>query len=130
MTLIIGGAGAGKLNYIKSLGYSDKQISNDPQDDKPVLYGLETIIFDADHSGQGSSFPSDVLLSALLKKQIVSCDEVGSGIIPARRNERLAREACGRLCVLLAQRAERVVRIVAGIPLVLKSEVPRPHKDA
>jgi len=51
---------------------------------------------------------------------VVVCDEVGSGVIPLEKRDREAREATGRLCVLLAREAERVVRVVAGIPVVLK----------
>jgi len=51
------------------------------------------------------------------------CSEVGSGIIPTDRTERIAREATGRLCVLLAQRASCVVRMVCGVPTVIKGDL-------
>ena len=49
---------------------------------------------------------------------------VGSGVIPIDYETRLGREAVGRLCVRLAQRAECVVRMVCGIPTVIKGELP------
>ena len=52
------------------------------------------------------------------------CCEVGSGVIPNSREDRVFREATGRLCVRLAQRAEAVVRVVAGIPTAIKGELP------
>ena len=60
------------------------------------------------------------LLSPLLEKEIVVCDEVGSGVIPTTQIEREIREATGRLCNQLAQKAESVVRLVAGIPTKIK----------
>ena len=59
-------------------------------------------------------------LDALLGKEVVVCDEVGSGIIPLSARDRQAREATGRLCIQLAARATRVVRLVCGIPTVIK----------
>ena len=38
--------------------------------------------------------------------------------------ERAAREAAGRLACLLAQRADAVVRVFCGIPVVLKGKLP------
>ena len=64
------------------------------------------------------------LLEPLCEKRAVLCCEVGSGIIPIDYETRLGREAVGRLCVRLAQRAECVVRMVCGIPTVIKGELP------
>ena len=38
--------------------------------------------------------------------------------------ERAARERAGRLCCLLAERADTVVRVFCGIPKVIKGELP------
>ena len=60
------------------------------------------------------------LLPALLEKEIVICNEVGSGVIPMDPKQRQSREMTGRLCILLAQRAEKVVRLICGIPQIIK----------
>ena len=62
------------------------------------------------------------LLPDLLQKEVVACCEVGSGVIPLQYAQRQAREATGRLCVQLAAHAEKVIRMVAGIPVVIKGE--------
>ncbi len=113
MILIVGGHAAGKLEYVKSLGYADGDVSGDVFDNRPVLYGLQDIV-------ARSPEEAEALLPALLQKQVVVCDEVGSGVIPLEKRDREVREKTGRLCVLLAGKAERVVRVVAGIPIVLK----------
>ena len=51
---------------------------------------------------------------------VVIATEVGGGVVPIDPAQRRARERAGRLACLLAQRAERVVRVVCGIPTVLK----------
>jgi adenosyl cobinamide kinase/adenosyl cobinamide phosphate guanylyltransferase len=113
MILVVGGAASGKRAYIRSLGYAEADMADAALDARPVLCNLQALVFAAPET-------SGELLAALLEKEVVACDEVGSGVIPVSREEREAREATGRLCILLAQRAERVVRLVAGLPVVLK----------
>ena len=115
MILVIGGAASGKRTYLVSLGYSPEQIADGVLDHRKVLYGLEKLVA-ADPEG------AEGLLPALLEKEAVACCEVGSGVIPIRYEQRRAREATGRLCVQLAAQAEKVVRMVAGIPVVIKGQ--------
>ena len=113
MILVIGSAASGKYEYVTSLGYSEADIAEGVLDERPVLYGLEEIVARA-------PMESAELLPALLEKEVVVCCEVGSGVIPLERHDREAREQTGRLCNRLAQRAEKVVRLVCGIPTVIK----------
>ena len=64
------------------------------------------------------------LADELAVHEIVISSETGGGIVPIDPAERKAREAAGRLSCLLAQRAETVVRVVCGLPQVLKGELP------
>lgn len=113
MILVIGGAASGKLEYVKSLGYAEEDIAHGVLDERPVLYALQELVAQAPMESEG-------LLPALLEKEVVVCDEVGSGVIPILRQERESREQTGRLCNQLARRAEKVVRLVCGIPTVIK----------
>jgi len=113
MILILGGAASGKRTYLASLGYGPEEISEGVLSDKKALYGLEKLVVE-DPEG------AEALLPALLEMEAVACCEVGSGVIPLHVEQRRAREATGRLCILLAARAEKVVRMVAGIPVVIK----------
>ena len=113
MILVIGGRGAGKREYVKTLGYTEADMAEAVLDERPVLCGLEQLVFAAPER-------SMELLPALREKAVVICDEVGSGIIPAERKQREGREACGRLCIALAREASQVVRLVCGIAQVIK----------
>ena len=62
----------------------------------------------------------DALAEELAQHEVVIATEVGGGVVPVDPDERAAREAAGRLGCLLAQRAERVVRVFCGLPVVLK----------
>jgi adenosyl cobinamide kinase/adenosyl cobinamide phosphate guanylyltransferase len=143
MMLVVGGAASGKRSYVRSLGYTDKQMADAMLDDRPVIYNLQDMVdaclasaFGHSLSGKNqqqlsgtargpldiSEEPFDIsaLLEPLLSKEVVICNEVGAGVIPIDRLEREGRETTGRLCNQLAQQADRVVRLVAGIPLVIK----------
>lgn len=52
---------------------------------------------------------------------IIIMDEIGNGIIPLEKEERLYREAVGRAGCRLAEQAGQVVRVVCGIGTVIKS---------
>jgi adenosyl cobinamide kinase/adenosyl cobinamide phosphate guanylyltransferase len=116
MVLILGGLGSGKTEYARSLGFSDADFSADAFSDRPVLDHLETLV-------RSDPASATELLPALLKKEIVICREVGSGVIPLDAHERAWREATGRLCCALAKEATAVVRVVCGVPTVLKGEL-------
>ncbi|MEG1524599.1 MAG: bifunctional adenosylcobinamide kinase/adenosylcobinamide-phosphate guanylyltransferase [Clostridia bacterium] len=113
MILVVGSQASGKRDYVRSLGYKDSDVADGVLDERPVLYNLQNLI-------AKDPATSAALLPQLLKKQVVVCNEVGSGVIPTVRGERDAREAIGRLCVQLARKAERVVRLVAGIETIIK----------
>lgn len=114
MILVIGGYAAGKTEWVKSaMGYNDGQIADGVLDERPVLRNLQQLVARQPDKG-------DALLPDLLRKQVVICDEVGCGVIPLEREARDTREAVGRLCVTLAEQAEQVVRIVCGLPQIIK----------
>jgi len=116
MILVVGGMASGKREYVmREYGYRSDQIADGILDDRPVVYSIQDCI---------KNDPANCmdLLPQLLEKEIIICNEVGSGIIPISEDDRYWREATGRLCNALAQRANRVVRVICGIPLTIKNE--------
>lgn len=97
MILIVGGRGAGKREFAKTLGC-------DPKKTLPALHALDPL-------------PP---LEELLGYEAVLCDEVGCGVVPLERQDREHREAIGRLCCQLAQEAQSVYRLQCGLPMRLK----------
>lgn len=53
-------------------------------------------------------------------KVVVVMDEIGNGIVPADKTERLWREAAGRAGCMLAEKATEVYRVLAGIGVRIK----------
>lgn len=118
MTLVIGGAGQGKLAYaLNRLRLDDTQVSRDPRDPKPIVDGLEAWL-----RGEEDPMPALEELLAAVPDVTILCDEVGCGVVPMERADRLWRERVGRTCCALAERAECVIRLYCGIPAVLKGE--------
>lgn len=114
MVLIVGGEGSGKREFAKDLGYS--RMADGVLDDCPVIFHTEKLVWDYMEN-------LDELKELLLQKELVICNEVGSGVIPMEHSERLWRENTGRLCCRLAKEATAVVRLVCGIPTVIKGEL-------
>ena len=108
MTLVIGGAGQGKLEYVLSqLHVGKDEVSYDPEAAKTVLTGLETWL-------RGETEPIPVLERLLKERPHV--------VILMDRDDRAWRERVGRTCCTLAERADCVIRMYCGIPSILKGE--------
>ncbi len=116
MTLIVGGAGQGKLAYaLEKLGIDESQVSYDPARPAPIVAGLDIWLRTHPEGMQ--------VLEELLKIRpdvAILCREVGCGVVPMEREEREWRERVGRVCCALAVRADCVIRLCCGIPTVLK----------
>ena len=118
MTLIIGGAGQGKLRCALAFtGLNASQAGNLPEENPPILNHLETWL-------KTAADPLPALEAYLARRPdaVILCNEVGCGVVPMDRADRDWRERVGRTCCYLAERAERVIRVYCGIPMVLKGE--------
>ena len=113
MLVVIGGCASGKRTYVKSLGYEDDVMADGVLDGRPVLLSLQDVVAHDERS-------PEELANCLVDKQVVCCREVGNGIVPLDPQERAWRERVGRTLNIVAERADSVVRMVCGIPVVLK----------
>ena len=112
MILVVGAIASGKKTYVRSLGYADDDFANASCEDGPVVFNAQDLV------ALGES--DDELFEQLAAKDVVICTEVGCGMVPQSSEERAWRERVGRLTCELARRADTVVRMVCGIPMVLK----------
>ena len=55
---------------------------------------------------------------------VVVMDEIGCGIVPLDRGERIWRENTGRCGCIIADNSHTVIRMVCGIPISIKGELP------
>ena len=110
MIFVTGPLYAGKREYIqRALGLSDTEFSGAAVWDVQELALTES---------------PEVLAERLSRKAVVIATEVGGGLIPVTPEDRVKREAAGRLACLLAERAETVIRVCCGLPQLLKGDWP------
>ncbi len=135
MILIIGGYAQGKLGYVKrkynicnediyDFEKSDdfdfeKNTTEVMSDRQLVFYNVNYLIKKATEDG----YNIDVRLEKLINNYpnaIIVTDEVGNGVVPIDKNERLLREKIGRIQCMMAERADEVIRVVCGIGQKIK----------
>ncbi|WP_125114783.1 bifunctional adenosylcobinamide kinase/adenosylcobinamide-phosphate guanylyltransferase [Agathobaculum sp. Marseille-P7918] len=104
--LIIGGAHQGKAALSKRLYPA-----------LPLVQNLHERVRDELAAGR-----DPMALLEALRGCAVTCDEVGCGVVPIDRADEAYREAVGRLCCALAEQADAVVRVTAGLPQYIKGE--------
>lgn len=110
MMLIVGPLCSGKRKAaMRILGCDEQELA------RRAVWDIQEL------AAQCDDLPA--LAEELARNEVVIATEVGSGVVPADPEERAAREAAGRLNCLLAQRADTVVRVFCGIPVVIKGEL-------
>lgn len=135
MELYIGGYAQGKLEYVKTK-YPDAIVFDETNArdllsaSKEKLNAKETIVFNHFHLvikkmlNNGNSVERiEENIIQLLKQNpnpVIISDEIGNGIVPMEQSERLYRESTGRLLIEIAKKADRVERIICGIPQRIK----------
>lgn len=122
MKLIIGGAGQGKLLYtMRKYGISQQNVAKkfSTACEKPVFDTFQQAVRNALQEGKS---PEKELERVILANPevIIICDEVGCGVVPVQREERIWRETVGRLCCRIAEQADSVERVFCGISMKLK----------
>ena len=143
MLLIVGAEGSGKRTYAETLGYPAEALLNaetcigaalpDGLDAQVRgIYHAEALVKGIAARDARTVSKADMnervneIEAQLTGYEVILANEVGNGVIPLEPEVRREREAAGRLTTLLARRAGTVVRMVCGIPVVLKGELPRP----
>ncbi|MBE6876741.1 MAG: cobalamin biosynthesis protein [Ruminococcus sp.] len=126
MILVIGGAYAGKTEFVKNyFRLSDTDIldaseTEDFQNAKCIRNYHILIQKLCQEHADTLAFTEQIIQKN--PDCIVITNEIGCGIVPLEKSERLWREACGKVSCLLAKRAKRVIRIICGIPIIIKGE--------
>jgi len=80
-----------------------------------IIYDFHELVRNcADPKGFAESFVSSH------PECIIVADEVGSGVVPIDKNDRLFRENAGRALCIIARNSESVTRVVCGIGVRIK----------
>lgn len=124
MILIIGGHAQGKLDFAKKLGETEECVNGESCNitdifDLKIIDNLHILIKKMIEQGiEPVAFIEESI--ERLKDKIIISNEIGLGVVPIDKNERIWREATGRVCCYLAKEANEVFRVYAGIPQKIK----------
>lgn len=118
MILVVGGVASGKRTYARGLGYGQTGFASAAD----VVAGRvrAAVAVDAQELAHDADLDIEAVARELAKCDVVLFTEVSSGVVPADAAQRAWRERAGRLSCKLAQRADTVVRMVCGVPVMLK----------
>ena len=124
MILIIGGAYQGKLDYAKETFHLKEEWIYECADteidfSKSCINGIEEFCFACVKKGIE---PLDYFRENEDKwhSSILICEDIFCGVVPLGADLREWRQATGRLCKYLSQRADTVMRIFCGLGQRLK----------
>lgn len=99
--------------YIKRLTYKEDAAYNTTMDD--------TITTDT----TAKTMPAAEIINDIYEANpdiILICDEVGGGIVPLKKEDRIYREAVGRALCCAVKKSDRVERVMCGIGQCLKCD--------
>ncbi|MGI5825160.1 MAG: bifunctional adenosylcobinamide kinase/adenosylcobinamide-phosphate guanylyltransferase [Bacillota bacterium] len=120
MKLIIGGAYQGKSSFVRRNFNTEPKICNETTAlTASAVNCFHLLIKDLLQTGKN---PQDFTKKLINDnpQAIIICDEVGLGIVPLDSFERRWREEVGRCLCLIAEKADYVSRLTAGLEIRIK----------
>lgn len=127
MIFIIGGSYQGKTDFaVNKFGLSPDEITEGsaPYDkliSAKCIRHFEDFVSSAAVRNEDPLKLTEKLLSGT-PDAIIIMTEIGCGIIPIEKSQRVYRELVGKTGCLIAGLAQKVIRITCGIPAVIKGE--------
>ncbi|MDU4884381.1 bifunctional adenosylcobinamide kinase/adenosylcobinamide-phosphate guanylyltransferase [uncultured Clostridium sp.] len=124
MVLVFGGAYNGKLDFVKEqFNVSEDDIFycgvNEFDFSKKVICGLHKFTYN-NILKEINSLQYIKENINLFKDKIIIADEISSGIVPLKKEDRMWREETGRCLQYLSKESSCVYRIFCGIPTIIK----------
>ena len=98
--------------YIKRLTYKEGAAYNTTVDD--TITADDTITVDT----TAKTMPAAEIINDIYEANpdiILICDEVGGGIVPLKKEDRIYRETVGRALCCAVKKSDRVERVMCGI---------------
>ena len=105
--------------YIKRLTYKEGAAYNTTVDD--TITTDDTITADTTEK----TMPAAEIINDIYEANpdiILICDEVGGGIVPLKKEDRIYRETVGRALCCAVKKSDRVERVMCGIGQCLKCD--------
>lgn len=126
MILVFGGAYNGKLSYVKEKYDLDNEdifyCNSDNIDlEKKVICGFHMFVRNMILENKK---PLEYIKNNMerLEDKIIITDDIGLGIVPIEKIDRLWRDEHGRCIQYISSNSKKIIRIFLGIEKVLKDE--------
>ena len=124
MVLVFGGAYNGKLDFVKEkFSINEDDIFycgvNEIDFSKKVICGFHRFTYENILKDINSLQYIKENIN-LFKDKIIICDEISSGIVPLKKEDRMWREETGKCLQYLSKESSCVYRIFCGIPTIIK----------
>ena len=126
MEVYFGGAYQGKLDYVcskknMSVVADGADCNIEDLENAEILNHMHLLIKRLLKDGKCTDTLIDTIYAGN-PSIIIICDEIGSGIVPLKKEDRIYRETVGRMLCRAVKKADRVERIACGIGQCLKGE--------
>lgn len=115
--------------YIKRLTYKEGAAYNTTVDDTITADDTITVDTTADDTitadTTAKTIPAAEIINDIYEANpdiILICDEVGGGIVPLKKEDRIYRETVGRALCCAVKKSDRVERVMCGIGQCLKCD--------
>lgn len=117
MIYIFGPYAAGKREYVReTFGYTEADFSTKAEDNCRVLYDAQQL------ASKVGNRPEELekLAEQLGRKEVVIATETGCGVVPMRCCRTGGKRSSRTASILLAKRAQKVIRVWCGLPESLR----------
>lgn len=126
MIMITGGAFQGKREYAKKrFGFFDEDILNGGNCELEAVLTAKCVTdyqLAVKHLLEENADPEEFTRRLCRENSgaVIIINEIGGGIIPLEKSERIWREETGRSGCIIAENSCEVIRLVCGIPTKIK----------
>lgn len=126
MIMITGGAFQGKKEYVKNrFGFSDDEILNGGSCELDAVFTAKCVTdyqLAVKRLLEENADPEEFTRRLCRENSgaVIIINEIGGGIIPLEKSERIWREETGRAGCIIAENSREVIRLVCGVPVEIK----------
>lgn len=129
MVLITGGAYQGKKEYaLRTFGFNEADIADGSVCGADEILSAKCITDYHIFVKRMLEENADIIavtraLCTENENAVVIMNEIGCGIVPLEKKDRIWREMAGKCGCIIAEKAEKVVRMINSVPLIIKGDI-------
>jgi len=129
MVLITGGAYQGKKDYaLRTFGFNELDIADGSVCNKEDIFSAKCVTNYHIFVKRMLEESADIIavtkqLCTENENAVVIMNEIGCGIVPLEKKDRIWREMAGKCGCIIAENADTVIRLSNSIPVAIKGKI-------